>query len=374
MRPLKIVTLISLVEQGGAQMAILRLTQALRDKGHDVQAWGMYLNRNNTELKFDRIILPCKPGKIGYLKLLFKLTQQFRQHKPDAVISFLPLANTAGLLAAALAGVPRRIASQRNRRDFYRPIMRTLDGILGSTPIYHANVAVSQSTADSFAGCSQAYRVKMKVVCNGLVPPVVLHDRATLRSQLGIPADAFLLVSTGRLATEKNHTLLLNAIAPLEHVHLLIAGDGPLRETLEAHARQPGLAGRVHLPGPLPHAEIPSLLTAADGYALPSLHEGMSNALLEAMQMGLPILASDLPTQQEVLQQPGREDSGVLLPPHDTHAWTQAIQKLAQDATWRSHLAQLSKQRSGDFSLQAMADGFEQTLYATREARQSHGC
>ena len=112
------------MDQGGAQEALLRLARELRARGHDVETWFLYekssLYRNEEGI---RVLLPeASPGASGYLRILGRLVRQLKAHRPDAVISFLPLANSLGQMASRLAGVRRRVASQRNPYWSYSPL------------------------------------------------------------------------------------------------------------------------------------------------------------------------------------------------------------------------------------------------------------
>src|SRR6185312_14067319 len=131
------------------------------------------------------------------------------------------------------------------------------------------------------------------------------------------------VVFTGRLHPQKNLDVLIAAwpaVAAATGASLVLVGHGPERERLEAEARARGLGGRVHFTGAV--ADPSELLRAADVFVLPSVAEGMSNSLLEAMSTALPCVASDIGGNQDLL---GPGGAGVLVPPGAPDRWAEAL-------------------------------------------------
>jgi glycosyltransferase involved in cell wall biosynthesis len=134
------------------------------------------------------------------------------------------------------------------------------------------------------------------------------------------------VVFTGRLHPQKNLDLLLDAwpeVARRTPAHLVLVGDGVERPRLVAKAEALGVADRVHFAGAVPDAA--EYLRAADVFVLPSVAEGMSNSLLEAMASGLPSLASAIGGNEDLL---GDGRAGRLVPIGDVSAWADAIVQL----------------------------------------------
>jgi glycosyltransferase involved in cell wall biosynthesis len=115
------------------------------------------------------------------------------------------------------------------------------------------------------------------------------------------------LLFVGRLGREKNVELLLDALT-LTRVpaRLAIAGDGPERETLEAHARELGISDRVRFLGELERADLPDHYASADAFVFPSVSETQGLVLVEAMAAGTPVIAADADVVREVLAGEGR--------------------------------------------------------------------
>lgn len=119
-------------------------------------------------------------------------------------------------------------------------------------------------------------------------------DRTEKRREIGVPEDAFLLVSVGELNENKNHQVIIRAMAKLgnPNIHYAIAGVGDKKEYLEELAQTLGMSDRLHLLGY--RRDIPELNTAADAFCFPSHREGLGLAAIEAMACGLPIITSNV--------------------------------------------------------------------------------
>lgn len=189
---------------------------------------------------------------------------------------------------------------------------------------------VGQQVRRTLVGGGVVAPWQAEVVLNGI--PLERHAspsgaRAAARAALGVPEDALLLGSVGRLVALKNHALLIDALSGLlpahPALHAAIVGDGPLMGELRERIASHGLAERVHLAGA--RGDVPALLPAFDAFVLPSRTEGLSIALLEAAAAGLPIVATDVGGNAEVVQD-GR--SGRLVPSDDAAALQAALDEL----------------------------------------------
>lgn len=373
---LRIVCLVTQMEGGGAQRAAVRVTEGLQQRGHDVQCWFLYLKRpiyaNHPQC---HCLLDHPPrGALDYLRILSSLTRRLRTHQPDAVISFTHYANVLGQCCAWIAGVPCRVASQRNPASSYPRAARLADRVLGNLGLYHANVMVSHTARASFASHGRRYQRGVCVVPNGLEPVHSKLSQEQARLAFKLPERVPLALALGRLAHQKNHQVLLHAIKQVPSVHLAIAGEGELRAELEGLARELGVQERVHLLGEIEASRVADFLKAGDVFVMPSRFEGMSNAMLEAMLAGLPVIASDIDAQAEVLRREGLPDAGLLLPAEDVNAWVQAMRRLLlDDPSERERLASLSQARAGDYTVARMIDGFEQAVLEHVKQGKAHG-
>lgn len=134
------------------------------------------------------------------------------------------------------------------------------------------------------------------------------RDRDACRQALGL--DGPTLLSVGLLNERKGHHRTIEAMPALPGWRLLIVGEGPERERLQALAAQRGVQDRVSLLGARPHASLPDFYSAADALVLASSREGWANVLLESMACGTPVVASNIPGNPEVVQEPA---AGVVM-------------------------------------------------------------
>jgi glycosyltransferase involved in cell wall biosynthesis len=141
-------------------------------------------------------------------------------------------------------------------------------------------------------------------------------------------------------------------------VSLVLVGDGEERDRLASKAAELGVADRVHFAGRV--ADPAEYLRAADAFVLPSVAEGMSNSLLEAMATGLPCLASDIGGNTDLL---GQRGAGLLLPGDNTQAWADAILRVVADRDFGLGMGAAARRRvEADFALEVVVDRY-QALY-----------
>lgn len=191
--------------------------------------------------------------------------------------------------------------------------------------------------------------------------------RERLATSLGLAPRTRLVGTVGRLNPVKDHARLLLAFERLlrdvPDVALVLAGDGALRAQLESLAAAPALAGRVHLLGD--RGDVAGLLRAFDVFVLSSLSEGYSIALLEACASALPIVATDVGGNAEIVQ---HGVNGLLVPPADPAALAQALRTLLADPLRAAAMGRAGQERvRREGSLSAMADRYDR-LYADAAA------
>lgn len=363
-RPVRIAIIVSFWSLGGAPEVAARVGAALQERGHEVEVWYLYRRTAHPLPKGPCAVLADRDisGSAGYAALPWLLLRGLRRFRPDTVISFSPLAHVLGQAAAAALGTRRRIAAHRVLCSEYSPVLRLLDRLLGSLGGYTRIAAVSKAVEASVASYPASYRRRVEVIHNGVsrVPSAI--GRSDARAAFGLPRDAGIVLAVGRLADQKNYPVLLDAVARLGTTHLVVAGDGPLRAALEEQATALGMSGRLHLLGHVAQEALSDLFRACDVFALASTFEGQSNALLEAMAEGMPIIASDIPEQVETLRWSDGREAGILLPVDDPAAWAGAIERLLADAELRGTLSGVARERARCFTVERMMDGFERIV------------
>jgi glycosyltransferase involved in cell wall biosynthesis len=158
----------------------------------------------------------------------------------------------------------------------------------------------------------------------GAAPPA--YDRDALEQEWGIPSGHRLAVCVGRLATQKNHVLAVEALQELPDVTLAILGEGELRHVIEARARELGVTERLRLPGVRTDAR--AIVAAADVFVLPSRWEGLPLVALEALAAGTPVVATAVRGVRELLTD---RRNGLLVPPDDAAALARAVAEVLGD-------------------------------------------
>jgi glycosyltransferase involved in cell wall biosynthesis len=182
---------------------------------------------------------------------------------------------------------------------------------------------------------------RITVLHNAIAPfrPVRPESVLTLREMLGIPAEALVLLSVGRFSPEKAHANLLRAVAALERragipaFRLVMVGDGPERERLEASCRELGVTDLVVFAGTT--ADVSVYYSLAEVFVLPSRSEGSPNVLLEAMASGTAVVATAVGGVPEVVRS---GDNGLLVPADDVSALAGGIAELLGNQELRQRL------------------------------------
>lgn len=269
--------------------------------------------------------------------LMWRLRNELRSFGPDVVHTWLFSANSYGRL---LSGTSRRwkvLVSERCVDTWKASWQLWLDRRL--IPRTDLLVGNSNSVADFYRTLGVPPD-RIRVVPNGVrvdaVSPLV---RSEIRKEMGWAEDVPLVTYVGRLARQKRLEDLLWAFELLRVLRngdcrFAIVGDGPERQTLEQFAERIGNRDYVAFTGHRPDAA--RFLAASDLFWLASDFEGQSNSLLEAMALGIPVVASDIPPNREVVE-PGA--NGYLVPVGDRAAFSQAAQRLLENPAERNRLA-----------------------------------
>ncbi len=176
------------------------------------------------------------------------------------------------------------------------------------------------------------------------------------------------ILFVGRLVYYKGVDTLLKAIALTPGASLVIAGDGPLRNSLEALAHSLGVGSRVLFTGSLAEDTYPALFAAADIFVLPSTHrtEAFGIVALEAMASGLPLVTTELGTATSHYNKDAV--TGFVVPPCDAHALAESLSTLAGNAELRARMGQSAREHLKRFDLSTMLDAYE-TLYRATDRR-----
>ncbi len=223
-------------------------------------------------------------------------------------------------------------------------------------------IAESQASAD-FLVKRQGYApAKVAVIRNGIETagwPASKVDRAKHRLELRLGSNDLLVGAVGRLDDQKGFDVLIESMAALKSLPIkcVILGEGPARPKLESLVRKHALEKSVWLLGE--RADVPSWLSSFDVYALPSRWEGLPNALLEAMALGLPVVASSVDGVPEAV---AHEKTGLLVPADRPKALSDAFRRLVSDPALRARLGPAASASIAEkFTLRRMIGEYEAT-------------
>lgn len=221
-----------------------------------------------------------------------------------------------------------------------------------------AITAISDATRQALVQYENFSGDRIAVIYNGIADKRQAND-SSLRTELGFDGDALVLGTISRLDPIKNQRMLLKAFArayaAAPHLRLLIVGDGPLREELQALAGELGIAAAVIFTGF--QANPQDYLSIMDIFLLPSLSEGTSMTLLEAMSFSKPAIATAVGGTPEIIE---HERTGLLIANQDETGLVAAIARLASDNALRETLGRAARQSYEQrFTLAAMTSEYE---------------
>jgi len=288
----------------------------------------------------------------------FALT--LRKAGPDALLLTTFKKIWLGGMAGRLAKVPRTIArvaisSHRARNFTYTiPIRHFVDVVVANAS------GVREPLLESIGRIDPA---RIITVYDGVPPQVPRVTREAYRAALGISATARVIGSVGRLVPQKRYDRLLRAFAVLPpDSHLIVSGEGPERPELERLSAELGVTSRAHFPG---FASCPAdALNALDVFVLSSDFEGLSNAMLEAMALEIPVVTTPVSGAADSMESfPDGTCPGVIARP-DAESLSQAILHLLNNPELRKQTGAAGSRRvTQRFAFERMLDEWEELCF-----------
>lgn len=207
-------------------------------------------------------------------------------------------------------------------------------------------IAVSDEVETAILKDIGPIKDKITVILNGVDTERYQRsvDKAHIRQLLGLSTNAQVIVMVATFKKQKGHRYLIEAAAPLvsqfPDLHILLIGDGDLKEEIITLANQSDLNGHVHFLGF--RSDVPDLLAASDYFVLPSLWEGLPMALVEAMASGMPVIATEVAGTKQVMVS---GETGLLVPPGDSEKLNEAMLYLLCEPTIAKRFGAAAKQR-----------------------------
>jgi glycosyltransferase involved in cell wall biosynthesis len=275
----------------------------------------------------------------------------------------LPVYSLGGISKGLWMARLRRLVGQRSARilvytehnvwESYHPLTRRAN--LLTFPLNDHVFAVSDHVRQSIRFPPSLRFLPtppVETLYHGLDPAAVTvwEGADGVRQSLGIPEGAPLIGTVSNFRIEKGHRYLLEAAVHVRRsfpdARFVLVGHGPLEATLRRQARQMGLGQNVIFTGT--RNDAPRLAAAFDVFALPSIHEGLSIALVEALAVGTPAVVTGTGGVKEVVSD---GVNGVVVPPRDPLALGNAITSVLTDAALQQRLSEAGKKRAADFDI-----------------------
>jgi glycosyltransferase involved in cell wall biosynthesis len=354
---------------GGSERKIVRLANRMVDEGVRVSLTclnGPYTIESGIRREVPLTKIERK-GKFSF-SALWRLRKTIARERPQAVIAVnLYSALYLALVLPLLPYKPRTVAlvntstfyGSRTWKRIYQQVLARLDHTVHGSQAqrgfwFRRNCTAWQHSSVIYNGVDSDHFEATKF----------FEDARRVRASLGVKPDALLMGTVGMCRPEKNQEVLLTTLRRLRvacvDVHLVIAGDGPLRKSLERRATELEVADRVHFLGQID--DVRPVLAALDVFMLPSRAvESFSNAALEAMSMGKPVILSDIGGAREMI------DSGVegyVVATNELPARLPAIvAQLYADRRKRLAMGAAARMRAVScFSVSAMVAGYRGVL------------
>ena len=341
----KVIFFCGCLQSGGAERVISILSKRFLNKFKNVEIVLYYDRDINYELASDVkvTVIQKEVKKANRINSALWFRKHVKSEKPDVVISFLAPFNIYAILSLFNSGVPIIVADRNNPR--YVPgnvIVRKLRDFLYG----FADGVVLQTkwNQDYFKG-----NVKKK--------SIVIYNPIMMQNHYGEAIDFAkenLIVTVGRLEKQKNQELLISAFSVFHKVHpeykLEILGEGSYRPELEKCITEVGMQDDIMLPGNV--TNVFDRIKGAKAFVLTSHYEGMPNALMEAMCLGLPIISTNIAGVTELIQ---NNTDGILID-SDAGQLADALEKIVSDDGLARKLSENAAKKRELFDLEEICD------------------
>ena len=358
----RVLHIIDSLHLGGAQEVVLNLatcgSSRFRHEVATLHGHGIYWDRLKKAGVQVHSLSPHKFLPVYLASIPWRILAD----KPDILHCHLIPSNIIAKPLGALLGVPV-IINHDHTNDPHRIDNKILLALDKSTNRFaHHIIAVASACRDFLTSHESISPDKISLVPNAIdlrrfSPGEASRDEA--KARLGLPAGSRIVAGVGRLNPQKNFGLFLDIAAQLAarfpNVHFLLAGDGPEEKMLREKAAALGIASRILFSGYVSNTRLVYL--AADVLLMPSRYEGLPMTLLEAMAMGLPVVASKLDGIAEVI---GDGEEGFLVPPADAALFVERTASLLTDAELSSCIAKNARAKiEARFSVERMTSAVE---------------
>lgn len=346
----------STLNSGGSERVISLLANALQERGHEVEI--ININRHdvfypiNKDVKLTFVEEACGSTFIG--KKMCWLRSYIKRNRPDVVIPFMTDVECVTLLSMIGLRIPV-ISSERYDPRASNILYKTIRWMF-----LRLTTHLVVQTEDIKSCYSKALQKRTTVIYNPVREDVNFTPAPSPKGEANQLEDGRLnrIISVGRLAPQKNFPMLIKAFSAIKDEfpdwHLLILGDGPERENLQLIVDSLQLTDRVLMPGRSEH--VIDELRKSKLFCMSTNAEGMSNALIEAMCVGLPVISTDVCGAKELLCNP---ESGLIVPVGDTELLTEALRKVMSNNELMQQMAERNLAKAEWFKQDRVVDQWE---------------
>lgn len=212
---------------------------------------------------------------------------------------------------------------------------------------------------------SERFHAKETLYINGIGCDIkkiedCVSDRSAVRKKIGITDSDIMLLSVGELIERKNHKTMLRTLSKINNptVHYVIAGGGVLENELKRLAKEIGIESNVHFLGFC--TDIPQLLKASDIFCFPSYQEGLPVAVMEAMAATLPVVASDIRGNTDLIVS---EKGGYLCKTDDADVFAERIKSLIDNPDLKTNMGKFNSNRIKDYDLESIKEKMSSVFF-----------
>jgi glycosyltransferase involved in cell wall biosynthesis len=362
-RRIRVLQLVEGFGRGGAEKKLHELIERIDRNRFDTTICSLDIGGRDLEEEFrntgyETVILPRK-SRVDW-QLVAQLIDMIHTRRIDVVMTTLYYADVLGQLAAALGRVRAVYSWETSSAPEYL-VTRRLWPYRMTVRFADKVVAVSKAVASYLADQRHVPRSKIEVIPYGVdLSRYSAFRNGQLREQFGLSRKHVVIGMVGRLEPDKGHDILIETASRMNRsdVRFMLAGQGSLEPSLKQEVRERGLEEQFVFLGF--RKDIHRILPLFDIVTLPSLHEGLPNAILEAMAVGKPVVATAVGGIPEAVV---HNETGILIEPGSSDSLETALEKLINTKALREEMGASGRRRMENvYSLEKQIEAFETLL------------